>query len=165
MGFSELLQPLTLMIAILACVACVSAYSPASLAHSAPVVRAAAPMMSESVGRREVFSKVLGSAALFSALPALAEIDYAGVGYLGGSATIDVNNANIRVYAKLQGMYPNAAAKLVKKAPYKNKEEMYSKAGFTSAEAATVKKHESRLIFLEPKPEYVVDMLNNGLYR
>merc|ERR1712060_825448 len=108
--------------------------TPAALVRSAqPVARAAVPMMSESVGRRDVFSKVLGSTALLSALPALAEIDYAGVGYLGGSATIDVNNANIRVYAKLQGMYPNAAAKLVKKAPYKNKEEMYSKAGFTSA--------------------------------
>eukprot|EP00310_Coccolithus_braarudii_P021605 CAMPEP_0183333892 /NCGR_PEP_ID=MMETSP0164_2-20130417/2645_1 /TAXON_ID=221442 /ORGANISM="Coccolithus pelagicus ssp braarudi, Strain PLY182g" /LENGTH=154 /DNA_ID=CAMNT_0025502921 /DNA_START=38 /DNA_END=502 /DNA_ORIENTATION=- len=151
--------------ALFACSACVSAYTPAALVRSAPVVRAAAPTMSESVGRREVFSKVLGSAALLSALPALAEIDYAGVGYLGGSSTIDVNNANIRVYAKLQGMYPNAAAKLVKTAPYKNKEEMYAKAGFNSVETATVKKYESRFIFLEPKPEYQVDMLNNGLYR
>ena len=41
----------------------------------------------------------------------------------------------------------------------------YTKAGLTSAEAATIKKYESRFIFLEPKPEYVVDMLNNGLYR
>merc|ERR1712232_1368799 len=131
------------------------------------VERAVAPMMSEQpVGRREMFSKVLGSAALLSvASAANAEIDYAGVGFLGGSSTIDVNNANIRVYAKLSGMYPNAAAKLVKAAPYKNKEEMYSKCGFTTVEAATVKKYESRLIFLEPKPEYVVDMLNNGLYR
>merc|ERR1719333_315074 len=131
------------MIAILACVACVSAYSPASLAHSAPVVRAAAPMMSESVGRREIFSKVLGSAALLSALPAMAEIDYAGVGYLGGASQIDVNNANIRVYQKLPGVYPNAAGKIIKSAPYKSKEDMYSKAGFTGPEAAAVKKYDA----------------------
>ena len=101
------------------------------------------------VGRREVFSKVLGSAALLSALPAMAEIDYAGVGYLGGSSQIDVNNANIRVYQKLPGVYPNAAGKIVTKAPYKSKEDMYAKAGF----------------FLEPKPEYQIDQINNGLYR
>jgi len=123
-------------------------------------------MMSEEVvGRRNVMSKVLGTAALLSAMPAFAEIDYAGVGYLGGSTTIDVNNANIRVYAKLQGMYPNAAAKLVKSAPYKDKAEMYSKAQFTAKEKEIVQKYENRFIFLEPKPEYQVDMLNNGLYR
>ena len=122
-------------------------------------------MSEESVGRREVVSKVLGSAALFSALPALAEIDYAGIGYLGGSSQIDVNNANIRVYQKLPGVYPNACAKIVKFAPYKSKEDMYAKAGFSAAEGAAVKKYDSKFLFLEPKPEYVIDQINNGLYR
>ena len=121
--------------------------------------------MSESVSRREVFSKVLGSAALLGAAAANAEVDYAGVGFLGGSKTIDVNNANIRVYAKLPGMYPGAAGKIVSGAAFKSKEDMYSKAGFTAAQAATVKKYESNFIFLEPKPEYVIDNINNGLYR
>merc|ERR1719267_475082 len=122
-------------------------------------------MSEENFGRRDLVSKVLGSAALLSALPAVAEIDYAGVGYLGGSSIIDVNNANIRVYQKLPGMYPNACTKLIKNVPYKSKEEMYTKAKFTASEAATVKKYESRFIFLEPKPEYVIDNINNGLYR
>eukprot|EP00316_Scyphosphaera_apsteinii_P022602 CAMPEP_0119308232 /NCGR_PEP_ID=MMETSP1333-20130426/9634_1 /TAXON_ID=418940 /ORGANISM="Scyphosphaera apsteinii, Strain RCC1455" /LENGTH=166 /DNA_ID=CAMNT_0007311947 /DNA_START=32 /DNA_END=533 /DNA_ORIENTATION=+ len=137
---------------------------PAVLRTASPVERAVAPMMSDHpVGRREMFSKVMGSAALLSvASTANAEIDYAGVGFLGGSSTIDVNNANIRVYAKLPGMYPNAAAKMVKFSPYKSAAEMYTKAQFTATEAATVKKYESRLIFLEPRPEYQVDMLNNG---
>merc|ERR1712032_8196 len=108
-------------------------------------------MMSESFPRRELVSKVMGATAMLGAAAANAEVDYAGVGFLGGSNIIDVNNANIRVYIKLQGMYPNAAGKLVKYAPYKN-----------AAETATIKKYESRFIFLEPKPEYVVDMLNNG---
>jgi len=134
------------------------------------VVRSQAParantMMSEDVSRREVFSKVLGSAALLSALPAMAEIDYAGVGYLGGASQIDVNNANIRVYQKLPGVYPNAASKIIKFAPYKSKEDMYAKAGFTPAEAAATKKYDSKFIYLEPRPEYQIDQINNGLYR
>ena len=92
------------------------------------------------MGRREVISKVLGSAALLSATAANADIDYAGVGFLGGSSTIDVNNANIRVYQKLPGVYPNAAGKIVSNAPYKSKEDMYTKAKFSGPEAAAVKK-------------------------
>ena len=121
--------------------------------------------MSDSFGRRELVSKVLGSAALLAGAAANAEVDYAGVGFLGGSTTIDVNNANIRVYTKLPGLYPNAAGKIIKNVPYKSKEELFTKCGFTSAEATAVKKYESRFIFLEPKPEYVIDQINNGLYR
>merc|ERR1719253_1964010 len=141
-----------------------AAYLPSAVLPSAPVTRAAAPM-DKAVNRRDLISKVAGTAALFTAAAANAEIDYAGVGYLGGSSTIDVNNANIRVYQKLPGMYPNAAAKLIKNVPYKSKEEMFSKAKFTAAESAAVKKYESRFIFLEPRPEYVIDNINNGLYR
>merc|ERR1719267_362319 len=122
-------------------------------------------MSEEEFGRREVVSKVLGSAALLAATPAFAEIDYAGVGYLGGSSQIDVNNANIRVYQKLPGVYPNAAGKIVSKAPYKSKEDMYAKAGFSAPEAAAVKKYDTNFIFLEPRPEYIIDNINNGLYR
>ena len=54
------------------------------------------------MGRREMISKVLGAATLLGgAAAANADIDYAGVGFLGGSSTIDVNNANIRVYTKV----------------------------------------------------------------
>ena len=30
---------------------------------------------------------------------------------------------------------------------------------------AVIKKNEARFVVLEPKPEYVIDRLNNGLYR
>merc|ERR1711967_110581 len=117
---------------------------------SMPVTRAAAPQMSE-VSRRDLVTKALGASAFLGAAAANAEIDYAGVGFLGGSSTIDVNNANIRVYQKLPGVYPNAAGKIVTKAPYKSKEDMYAKAGFSTAEATAVKKYDSKFIFLEPK--------------
>mgnify|MGYP004128622371 CR=1 FL=1 len=34
-----------------------------------------------------------------------------------------------------------------------------------SEQAAAVKKYDSKFIFLEPRPEYVIDNINNGLYR
>merc|ERR1719146_196615 len=93
--------------------------------------------------RREFFTQaagaLAGTGALLASTAANAEIDYAGVGFLGGAKTIDVNNANVRVYQKLPGVYPNAAGKIVSKAPYKSKEDMYAKAGFSAPEAAAVK--------------------------
>merc|ERR1719408_1161050 len=115
--------------------------------------------------RREILAKAMGASALLGAAAANAEIDYAGVGFLGGAKQIDVNNANVRVYQKLPGVYPNAAGKIVTKAPYKSKEDMYAKAGFSAAEAAAVKKYDGKFLFLEPKPEYQIDQINNGLYR
>merc|ERR1712023_93215 len=111
-------------------------------------------MSEEAFGRREIVSKVLGSAAIASALPAVAEVDYAGVGFLGGSSQIDVNNANIRVYQKLPGMYPNVAGKIVKNAPYKSASEIATKAGLNAQESAVLSKYSSKFLFLDPKPEY-----------
>jgi len=119
----------------------------------------------DPIARRDFISKTLGASALFAATAANADIDYAGVGYLGGAAQIDVNNANVRVYTKKPGMYPTIATKIVSNVPYKNKEDMYAKAKFTEEEAATVKKYDSQFIFLEPRAEYVIDIINNGLYR
>merc|ERR1719313_670912 len=151
------------MIAVL--FAASAAFLPGAVVRPTAPSRASTSMMAEEFGRREVVSKVLGSAALLGAAAANAEIDYAGVGFLGGASQIDVNNANVRVYQKLPGVYPNAAGKIVSKGPYKSKEDMFSKAGFSPAEAAAVKKYDSKFIFLEPKPEYVIDNINNGLYR
>jgi len=119
----------------------------------------------EPIARRDFISKTLGASALFAATAANADIDYAGVGYLGGAAQIDVNNANVRVYTKKPGMYPTIATKIVSNVPYKNKDDMYAKAKFTAKEAETVKQYDSQFIFLEPRAEYVIDIINNGLYR
>merc|ERR1712216_783937 len=99
------------------------------------------------------------------AAPALADTDYAGLPYLGGSSKIDINNANVRVYAKLPGMYPGAAGKICSNGPYKSVSELYSIKGISEAEKSAIKKYESRLIVLDPSAMYVIDRLNNGLYR
>jgi photosystem II PsbU protein len=130
--------------------------------RSAPARMSAAD---EPIARRELLAKAAGASALFATTAANAEIDYAGVGFLGGATTIDVNNANVRVYCKKPGLYPSAAGKIVSNAPYKSKDDMYAKAGFTEKEKEVVKKYDSQFVFLEPRPEYIIDNINNGLYR
>jgi len=115
--------------------------------------------------RREFIATVAGAAGAAVATPALADTDYAGLPYLGGSNKIDINNANVRVYAKLPGMYPGAAGKIASNGPYKSVSEIYSIKGISEAEKAAVKKYESRFIVLEPSAMYVIDRVNNGLYR
>lgn len=125
-------------------------------------------MSEESASRRQMLqTAALGAVALFPAL-AGAEIDYDGVKYLGGGDKVDVNNANIRAFTQFPGMYPNAAAKILKAAPdagYKSAADLYNAPGLTGPEKDVIKKYEAKFVFLEPKPEYVIDRLNNGLYR
>jgi photosystem II PsbU protein len=63
-------------------------------------------------------------------------------------------------------MYPGAAGKIASnKKPFKTVADVYSIPGLTEKEKAVIKKYESRFVVLEPKPEYVIDRMNNGLYR
>ena len=116
--------------------------------------------------RREFLSAaVVAAAGLAVPGAALAVRDYENVGYLGGSDIIDVNNANVRVYLKLPGMYPNVAGKIASNGPYKSVGEIYSIPGLTNAEKDAMKKYESRFTALSPAADYVIDRINNGLYR
>jgi len=78
---------------------------------------------------------------------------------------IDLNNANVRAYLRLQGMYPGAAGKIVTHGPYKTVSEVYNIPGLTAGEKEVIKKYESRFTVNAPAPEYVIDRINNGLYR
>jgi photosystem II PsbU protein len=118
-------------------------------------------------GDRRAF---LSSAAAFAAAAAIpltanAIRDYEGVGFLGGSEIVDLNNANVRVYTKMPGMYPSVAGKIVSNGPYKTVGDVYSIPGLTSAEKEILKKYESRFTALTPQADYVIDRYNNGLYR
>ncbi|KAG8464040.1 hypothetical protein KFE25_000208 [Diacronema lutheri] len=154
------------LFALFALVAGASAYTTGIAASR---TRSSAIRMSEeAASRRQVLaSAALGAVALFPSL-ARAEIDYDGVKYLGGGDKVDVNNANIRAFTQFPGMYPNAASKILKAVPdsgYKSAGELYNAPGLSSAEKDVIKKYESKFVFLDPKPEYVIDRLNNGLYR
>merc|ERR1719253_460764 len=47
-------------------------------------------------------------------------VDYENVKYLGGGPVIDLNNANVRAYLRIKGMYPSIAGKIVSNGPYKS---------------------------------------------
>ena len=116
--------------------------------------------------RREFLSAAVAAAAGL-AVPgaALAVRDYENVGYLGGSDIIDVNNANVRVYLKLPGLYPNVAGKIASNGPYNSVSDLYNIPGLSGKEKDLIKKYESRFTALKPSADYVIDRINNGLYR
>ena len=122
--------------------------------------------MRGAVQARRDFLGAIAAAAAAMPLAASAEVDYDGVKYLGGGDQIDLNNANVRAYLRLSGMYPGAAGKIASnKIPLKSVSDVYNIKGLTDNEKAVIKKYESRFVVLEPKAEYVIDRLNNGLYR
>lgn len=145
--------------------------SGAALPTSARQTRATCRMSAEEappvVSRRAALLAGLGAAvaAVAGAERASATVEYENVGFLGGSDVIDVNNANVRVYAKFPGMYPTLAGLIVTHGPYKSVDELYSIPGLSATQKATLDKYKENLCALKPTPEYELDKYNNGLYR
>ncbi len=109
-----------------------------------------------------MLATVAFSASFLGPMAARAEIDYEGIKYLGGGDKIDLNNANIRAYLKLPGVYPTIASKIVTNGPFKTVQDVYNIDGLSAAEKDTLKKFESKFVVMDGKPEYVVDKINNG---
>ena len=106
---------------------------------------------------------VAGLAAFAPAANAIR--DYESVGLLGGGNVVDVNNANVRVYLKMPGLYPGVAGKIASNGPYKSVGDLYNIPGLSGAEKDLIKKYESRFTVSPPSADYVIDRINNGLYR
>jgi len=110
------------------------------------------------------------AAAAVAGLAAFAPVananrEYENVGYLGGGNVVDVNNANVRVYLKMPGLYPTVAGKIASNGPYKTVGDLYNIQGLSGQEKDLIKKYESRFTVNTPSPDYVIDRINNGLYR
>jgi photosystem II PsbU protein len=115
--------------------------------------------------RREFLSAAAAAAAGLATFAPVANAvrDYEGVGYLGGGKIVDVNNANVRAYLKMPGLYPNVAGKIASNGPYKSVGDLYNIPGLSGAEKDLIKKYESRFTALTPSADYVIDRVNNGL--
>ena len=141
----------------------------AAFVAPARFTRTTTMMSAEAEGsRREFAVKVAAAAAAVTPMAANARIDYEGVKYLGGGDVIDLNNANVRAYLRLKGMYPTIAGKIVSnKTPFKTVADVYNLPGLTAAEKDVLKGYEKagRFTVLEPAAEYMIDRINNGLYR
>eukprot|EP00956_Cyclotella_meneghiniana_P021377 scaffold38879_cov65-Cyclotella_meneghiniana.AAC.4 len=138
-----------------------------SAAAFAPNAQPSAQTALNAETDRRAFFGAAATAFGAAALPiaANAVVDYDNIAYLGGGSVIDLNNANIRSYLRIQGMYPNAAGKIVSHGPYKTVADVYNIPGLTQAEKDVIKKNENRFTVKEPAAEYVIDRINNGLYR
>ena len=75
---------------------------------------------------------------------------------------IDVNKCELRPYQKLHGMYPTLASKIVKGIPYNNVNDLLKIKGLTEVEKQLINKYEQSFTYNQ---EYIVDKINNGLYR
>ena len=137
-------------------------------AFVAPGATHTATSLSATDSRREFVSgaATAAAAAIFAGVPAANAIrDYENIGYLGGGDKVDVNNANVRVYLKFPGMYPAVAGKIASGGPYSSVGDLYKIKGLTSREAEVIKKYESSFLAKPPSADYVIDRINNGLYR
>ena len=129
-----------------------------------------APASSQQFQRRDLLTN-LATAVGFGfglAAPSYAIVDYEGVKYLGGGDKIDLNNVNIRAFAKLPGMYPTIGGKILSNVPKKgfaNVKDIYNIPVLNDKEKEVIKKYEDKFIVLAPESAYVIDRLNNGLYR
>jgi photosystem II PsbU protein len=114
--------------------------------------------------RREFLSAFGVAAGMAAFAPAANAIrDYENIGLLGGSSVVDINNANVRVYLKMQGLYPTVAGKIASNGPYAAVSDLYNIPGLSGKEKELIKKYESRFTAQKPSADYVIDRINNGL--
>jgi photosystem II PsbU protein len=117
--------------------------------------------------RREFLSSAAAAVAagVFLGVPGAANAvrDYENIAYLGGSDKIDINNANVRVYLKLPGMYPAVGGKIASNGPYSSVSDVYNIPGLSGKEKDLIKKYESKFVAFKPEADYVIDRINNGL--
>jgi photosystem II PsbU protein len=117
-----------------------------------------------SAERREFLSAAAAAAGLaLTPLAANAIRDYENVGLLGGSEIVDVNNANVRAYLKMPGLYPTVAGKIASNGPYNSVGDLYNIPGLSGKEKELIKKYEGRFTAKAPAADYVIDRINNGL--
>lgn len=121
----------------------------------------------ELFAERRAFLSSAASAAFIAATPFAANAvrDYENIAYLGGSEIVDINNANVRVYLKMPGMYPTVAGKVASNGPYASVSDVFNIPGLTGPEKEVLKKYESRFVAKKPEADYVIDKFNNGLYK
>lgn len=136
-----------------------------SVATAFVAPQAAQRVATELAAERREFLSAFGAAAGIAAFaPAANAIrDYENVKYLGGGNVVDINNANVRVYLKMPGMYPTVAGKIASNGPYKTVGDVYNIPGLTGPEKDMIKKYESRFTAQAPSADYVIDRINNGL--
>mmetsp|Transcript_17991 Transcript_17991/g.52438 ORF Transcript_17991/g.52438 Transcript_17991/m.52438 type:complete len:192 (-) Transcript_17991:82-657(-) len=115
--------------------------------------------------RREAAAAAAAAAVTVAPGCAGAIVDYSAIKYLGGSDKVDINNANVQAFRQFPGMYPTAAGAIATHGPYQTVSDIYNIPGLDERVKAVMKKYEESLVVMPPSPAYVLDRVNNGMYR
>merc|ERR1712012_1505335 len=115
--------------------------------------------------RQQAASAVAAAAVALTPVAATAIVDYDAIKYLGGSDKVDVNNANVQAFRQFPGMYPTAAGQIATHGPYKTVADIYDIPGLDERVKDIMKKYEGNFVCLPPNQAYVLDRVNNGMYR
>jgi len=115
--------------------------------------------------QQQVASGVAASVLVLAPAAANAIVDYDAIKYLGGSDKVDINNANVQAYRQFPGMYPTAAGAIATHGPYSKVADIYEIPGLEERVKDIMKKFEGQFVCLPPNQAYVLDRVNNGMYR
>merc|ERR1712008_29141 len=115
--------------------------------------------------QHNVASSVAAGALVLAPASANAIVDYDAIKYLGGSDKVDINNANVQAYRQFPGMYPTAAGAIATHGPYSKVSDIYDIPGLEERVKDIMKKYEGQFVCLPPNQAYVLDRVNNGMYR
>ena len=80
---------------------------------------------------------------------------------------IDLNNANVRAFLGLPGMYPSAAQKIIAGGPYSTLDDVLALPGLSERQRATIEKYMDQFTVTERVDALTDgdDRINNGIYR
>ncbi len=80
---------------------------------------------------------------------------------------IDLNNTNVRAFARYPGMYPNLASKIIKNAPYEKVDDVLSLKGLSERQKRILQANLDNFTVTETESSFNEgdDRFNNGIYR
>jgi photosystem II PsbU protein len=80
---------------------------------------------------------------------------------------IDLNNAPVRAFISLRGMYPTLASALVNNSPYQSVADIYNIPGLSDRQKETLHQYEDLFTVTPPSTalNYGFDRINNGIYK
>ena len=80
---------------------------------------------------------------------------------------IDLNNAPVRAFISLRGMYPTLAAKIVNNSPYESVDDIFNLPDLSDRQKETLSKYLDQFTVTPPSTalNYGFDRINNGIYK
>ncbi|NJK34831.1 MAG: photosystem II oxygen evolving complex protein PsbU [Oscillatoriales cyanobacterium SM2_2_1] len=78
---------------------------------------------------------------------------------------IDLNNANIKEFREVRGMYPTLGRIIIEHAPYRSLDDVLSIKGLTEKQKDLIRNGADRFTLRQPDESMNRERINNALYR